>query len=106
MPVLMPEPLSLVLLIVSALLVEKRYIGRLAITSNVFFLWQLFTPHWYELPEIFQLYLNIGLLFAIIALVSYVVKQSLPSGFYKFAKWLFGSLTVVAIIVYTFIFIF
>lgn len=100
MPVIVPEQLSLILLIISAVFVEKHYISRLAIVSNVFFLFQLLLPHWYEIPETLQIYLNVGVLFAFVALVSRVSETSLPSSFYRISRLLYGSLTIIAIFLY------
>lgn len=90
----------MVLLLVSAVFVETHYIGRLAMASNIFLLWQLLGAKWYNLPDFFQLYLNLGLIAAVIATVSYIFNQSLPAGFYNIGRVFFGSLSIIAIILY------
>jgi len=85
---------------VSALLVEKYYIGRLAIAGNAFFLYELFYPKWNTLPESLQFYLNLVLVIGAIALVSYIFKKSLTKEFYKLAKYLVGSQTIILILLF------
>ncbi len=99
-PILFPSSLSILLLVLSALFVEKHYIGRLAIAANVFFAWELLAPHWVELPELVQFYLYLGLLFAVISILSYTSKKSLSTSFYETARILFGSITILLIILY------
>jgi hypothetical protein len=99
-PAFVPDVLGLLMLFVSAFLVETHYVGRLAMASNVFFTWQVLGPHWQKLPEPVQAYLNIGLLFAAVALVSYAFKRSLSTQFYNIGRLLFGALSVIVLFVY------
>ena len=86
---------------------RKGHIGRIAIAGNAFLLWQIFFPSWDILPTWFQWYLNLGTIFAIIAVPSYLLKNSfrtsLPTEFYKIAYVLYGSFSIliaIAIAIY------
>lgn len=81
-------------------LVERRqgHISRPAIVGNAFFLWQIFFDSWAQLPEFLQWYLNIGTVVALIALMSYVLRERLPTGFYKFCYYFYGSLSILVVI--------
>jgi len=58
----------------------------------------MFAPHWDRLPEIAQIYLYSALVFGVIAAISYVFKESLPTEFYKMAFILYSSLSILIII--------
>jgi len=92
----------IIFLLISALFVEVHYIGRISLATNVFLLWQLLGPFWYSLPNFFQAYMNLGLILAIIAIISYIFEQSLPAGFYNIGRLFFGSFTVLGIVLYFF----
>ena len=96
--VFIPKPvcwLGLVILLLAALKEHRQgHIGRIGIAANAFLLWQIFFSAWDMLPEWFQWYLNFGTVVAIIAIISYVFRKSLPSEFYDICYILYGSLTV------------
>lgn len=83
--------------------IRRGHIGRIELAANVFLVWQLFFPVWASLPEYFQLYLNVGSVVAIVALVTYFTRTSIPSGFYKFTLVTYGSIAVVAAVVAFFV---
>ena len=78
---------------------RRGHIGRIAIAGNAFLLWQIFFSSWNALPNWFQWYLNIGTIFAIIAIPSYLFKESLPKEFYQVAFVLYGSVSVIIAII-------
>jgi len=102
--VVLPKEISFLAMIplLLACIAERRqeHIGRIGIASNAFFLWQIFYPIWVTLPEWFQIYLNIGTIFALIAIASYLLKIRLPSEYYSIAYILYGSFSVLIVIVY------
>jgi hypothetical protein len=87
--VLIPEGFSILVMVglLLAGIVEHRqgHIGRIGVALNAFLLWQVFYTRWAGLPEWFQWYLNVGTLFAIVAVASYLSGESLPSEFYSIA---------------------
>lgn len=96
--------IALLLLVVAGIAeLRQGHIGRLGITANAFFLWQIFFPIWTNLPQWFQWYLNIGTILAIIALPSYLLKISLPSHFYGFAFVGYSSFSLILVITMIFI---
>ena len=105
--VLIPKIISFLALagLILYSLVEYRqgHIGRLGIAGNAFLLWQIFFPIWATLPNWFQWYLNLGTIFAIIAISSYLLKNlfrtSLPTEFYQIAYYLYGSLSIIIALV-------
>ena len=46
------------------------------------------------MPELVRWHLNVGSFVAVIALASYLFKQSLPAEFYQFCYYLYGSTTI------------
>jgi len=78
-------------------IMERRqgHIGRVGIAINAFSLWQLFYRSWTVLPELVQWYLNLGTIFALVAVLSYLARESLPTEFYSLAFLLYGSLSIV-----------
>ena len=102
MPILVPSILSLVLIFVSAFFIEKHYLARLALAGNVFFLWELLFPYWQQLPGLAQIYLNAGLVLAVLAIASRLINFHLPTEFYKYARILFGSISVLLVVLYFF----
>ena len=100
--VFLPKSLSYLAIfcIILAAIVERRqgHISRPAIVANAFFLWQIFYGEWNKLPEWLQWYLNIGTLCALIALASYLLKESLPTEFYQFCYYVYGSITILVLI--------
>lgn len=97
--VMVPETISLGMLAILSLYGLKEFrqghIGRIGIAANVFLLWQLVYPNWTQVPEIGQLYLNLGTLMAVVAVPSYVTKISLPTAFYNVAFKLYSSISVI-----------
>jgi|SRR5664280_2138322 hypothetical protein len=81
---------------------RQGYIGRVAIFGNAMLLWQVFFASWDKLPDFFQWYLNIGTAVAVIAIVSYVTRQSLPSEFYTICYVAYGSISVLLAIFFAF----
>ena len=78
------EILTAVTLIVVGLLVERYYIGRIAILSNAVAL----TTYFYKfnnLPNWLVFYINILTLFGIIAIISYATNTKLPKEYYWIA---------------------
>ena len=97
--VFIPKILSYLVLIGLVLMGIKEFrqghIGRLGIATNAFLLWQIFYGDWTNLPNWFQWYLNLGTIFAIIAIPSYLLKVSLPKEFYQIAFIGYGSFSVI-----------
>ena len=60
-------------------------------------------PIWTTLPNWFQWYLNIGTILAIIAIPSYLFKFSLPTEFYKFVFFGYGSFSIILALVIPFV---
>ena len=79
---------------------RKGHVGRIGILGNAFLLWQIFFGVWDMLPEYFQWYLNIGTLVAIIAVISYLLKEKLPSEFYDLCFVAYGSLSILFVIIF------
>ena len=77
----------------------QGHIGRLGLAANAFFLWQIFFTKWLLLPELFQWYLNLGTIFAIVGVGSYLLRESLPTIFYRIALVLYGSISIIVIII-------
>ena len=102
--VFVPKTISFLAIIglVIAGLTELRkgasWLSRPSIIANSFLLWQIFFPIWANLPQIFQLYLDIGTIAAIVAIFTYFSHKQLPSLFYNIAFLLYGSFSVLAII--------
>jgi hypothetical protein len=84
-----------VLILASIMQFRQGHIGRIGIAGNAFLLWQIFYPKWNILPGWFQWYLNLGTIFAVVAIISYLFKFSMPSVFYDMAFWLYGSLSII-----------
>ena len=95
--ILFPELPSLILLAVSAFFVEKFYLSRLTMVANAFLLWQVFVPKWTFLEYYLQIYVYFSILFAGLALVSYIRKNSLSEIFYKISYPLYSSKTVLGL---------
>ena len=95
---------SLVGLVLTGL-IEKHYVGRLAIIANIFFLWQVLLPkNPTETAIIF--YLNASIFFLVMALYSFlsglipILKgQSLSTLFYKLSNTFYSSKTVLGIMI-------
>lgn len=96
--VFLPQPISIGLMIVLLIFgiseARKGYIGRPAIVANVFLLWQILLPSWYALPPSIQFWGNAGVAVAVIAALSYLLGESLPTEFYDMAYWAYGSLSI------------
>lgn len=96
--------IGLVILVVAGIAEFRQgHIGRIGIAANAFLLWQIFFPIWTNLPILLQWYLNIGTIFAIIALVAYIIKIRLPTEYYQIAFIGYGSFSVILAIAYLFI---
>jgi len=100
--IFLTQPLSLLALVGLFLLVlmelRQGHIGRIGIALNAFLLWQIFYASWDLLPSWFQWYLNLGTIFASISIISYVIRESLPTEFYKMASIFYGSLSIVLVL--------
>jgi len=105
--IFVPRNISLLVIIglIFAGIVEIRrgHVGRPGIALNVFFLWQLFFEYWARLPNWFQVYLDIGSVVAVIALISYFKRFSLPGQFYNMALIGFGSFSVIAAVIVSYL---
>ncbi len=78
---------------------RKGHIGRPAIFVNAIFLWQIFFSIWASLPIWMHWYLNIGSIVGLIALIAYIPKWKLPKEFYQFCFYLYGSLSIIIVII-------
>jgi len=78
---------------------RKGHIGRPAIFVNAIFLWQIFFSIWTSLPIWMHWYLNVGSIVGLIALVAYIPKWKLPSEFYQFCFYLYGSISIIIVII-------
>lgn len=82
-------PLSLLLV---GYLVEKNFIGRIPTFTNVLainlYVYNIISPNF-----LLVWYANIGLIFAVIAITSYKIQQSLPQYFY-YVNWAYSSIAV------------
>jgi hypothetical protein len=100
--VLLPKSFSYLVIfgLILAAIVQRRqgHISRPAIVANAFLLWQIFYGEWNRLPEWLQWYLNIGTICALVALGSYLLKESLPTDFYQFCYYVYGSITILVLI--------
>ena len=100
--ILMPKSISFIalvlLLIASIAELRKHHIGRVALAANVFLLWQIFYSTFQQLPGVFQWYLDLGSVVAVVGLFTYLTRSSLPSKFYNITMVLYGSLSVVAVV--------
>jgi carbon starvation protein CstA len=92
--------IALLAVVIVGILVEYRqhHIARPAIFGNAILLWQVFFGKWDQLPDWLQIYLNVGTVVGVVALLSYLLKARLPNGFYKLAFYAYGSLTVLVLI--------
>jgi hypothetical protein len=103
--ILLPKEVSVIGLIALILagIYEFRhgYIGRIGIAGNAFLLWQIFYNTWSILPNWFQWYLNLGTIFAIISIISYlsiflpIPYIKLPKEFYQIGFYFYGSISIV-----------
>lgn len=84
-------------------IVEYRqgHIGRPAIFINSLLLWQIFYSTWAMLPAFFQWYLNVGSVVGVVALIAYIpiTRFKLPKEFYTFSYFLYGSLSIIAVVI-------
>lgn len=90
--------LPAITLIVVGMLVEKYYVGRIAILSNAVAL----ATYFYRFSNLNQwlvLYINVLTIAGILALVSYALKFHLPREFYWFGS-IFSSLVSGALLLY------
>lgn len=81
LPLQLIEVLPALTLIIIGLIVEKRYVGRIAIFANSIALSTFF----YKIPDLPTWtiwYINILTIFGIVALFSYAFKIKLPKHFY------------------------
>jgi uncharacterized membrane protein len=90
----------IVLLLAGLVQYRQGHISRPAVVGNAFLLWQIFYADWNDLPSLLQLYLNIGTIIAVVALASYLLKESLPSEFYTFCYLFYGSVSVLIVILW------
>lgn len=90
--ILTPEVMQIlpaITLIIVGLIVEKKYVGRIAILTNAVALSTFFYSI-SNLPLWIILYINVLTIFGLIALVSYAFKIKLPKEFY-FIAGIFSS---------------
>ena len=78
---------------------RQGYIGRVAIFLNALLLWEIFFGIWGSLPQLFQLYLNIGSIVGLIAIISYFPRISLPKEFYTFCYIFYGSISIIVAVI-------
>lgn len=78
---------------------RKGHIGRPAIFANSILLWQIFFSIWTTLPLWLHWYLNIGSVVGLIAIIAYVPKWKLPTKFYQFCYYLYGSFSIILVII-------
>lgn len=80
---------------------RQGHIGRPAIFINSLLLWQIFFSVWGILPIWMQWYLNVGSIVGLVALVSYIpaTRFSLSTEFYKFCYYIYGSLSIILVII-------
>ena len=78
---------------------RKGHIGRPAIFVNAILLWQIFFSIWATLPIWMQWYLNGGSIVGLIAIIAYIPKWRLPKEFYQICFFLYGSISIVIVIV-------
>lgn len=108
--VFLPKELSAIAVVglVVAGIYEWRsgHIRRVGIFLNVLLLWQIFYPSWNVLPDILQIYLNIGTILMIVALISYlsvflpipgIGYMPLPTEIYQFAFYAYGSISILIV---------
>jgi hypothetical protein len=98
LPPLIATGALILLLLYGYIEIRKHHIGRISMVANVFLLWQVFYNNFALLPGFLQWYLNVGSILAVIGLLTYLSRSSLPSGFYKITFLLYGSLPVLIII--------
>lgn len=100
--IFLPKTISYIVLIglfVAGILeFRQSFIGRVGIFLNSLLLWQIFYNSFYSLPSWFQWYLNIGTIAGIIALVAYIIGQSLPTEFYQICFIAYGSFSILIIV--------
>ena len=77
---------------------RQGHIGRPAIFINALLLWQVFFSVFATLPVWLQWYLNIGSIVGIIAILAYIPRQKLPTEFYQFCYYAYGSLSIILVI--------
>ena len=77
---------------------RRGYIGRPAIFANSLLLWQIFFSFWVTLPLWMQWYLNVGSIVGLIAILAYIPKARLPTEFYQFCYYAYGSISLLIVI--------
>lgn len=95
---------SLVLLILSGLVLETKFAGRMVILANAILLWQIFVPTWSALDANLQAYLAISIVFALVSFVA-LMSDVLPmlshikliTPFYELGYGLYSSKTVLGL---------
>jgi hypothetical protein len=87
-----------VLLFIGIADIRHGYLGRPEIVANVFFLWQIFYNIWNTLSPFLQIYLDIGSICAILAGISYVFRESLPTEFYTFTFIAYSSISIIVLL--------
>ncbi len=90
-------------LLIIGYLVEKKYVSRPATFANVLAL----NTHAYQQQfpaEWLIWYANIGLLIGVVAISSYAVEEPLPGSFYDISYWIYSSLPVAGVIIWTLVY--
>jgi len=85
------------ILILVGILIEKHFIGRVATFTNT----MAINIHFSSIQDLnppLALYANLGLLFGVVAIISYIVstklgqRLGLPWWYYKITNWAFSSI--------------
>jgi hypothetical protein len=99
--ILLPKSISYIVLIglfiAGVAEIRQGHIGRIGIFLNSMFLWQIFYEQFQELPLWFQWYLNIGTILGLLAIISYILSESLPTEYYQFCFIAYGSISIIII---------
>lgn len=98
LPPLVSVGALILLLIYGYIEMRQQYIGRIAMVANVFLLWQIFYNNFQQLPGALQWYLDIGSVIAIVGLITYLSRSSLPTGFYRIGFLFYGSISILVVI--------
>ena len=93
------------ILIITGILVQRRFVGRVATFTDTLAV-NIHFSSLENLNPFLIFYANIGLLFGIIAIISYISyklgKGSRLSGWFYYANWPFCSIVVGLIILFTY----
>lgn len=98
-----------IVIIIVGLIVEKRYIGRITVFSNVFALY--YVLFWIEglsslWTIIIAIYANLGLFIAVYALLQYSNKKSCPKWFYSLLLLYSSAVVGIIMLILGFLYLF